>query len=103
MGLMFWGWHEHRVFLRYDRVLSSGTRPLINPGVFLHTGNSPNGANPGTFIAFAQGLGLAFEVAGVNLNPAFTGLLGGGDRGGGTEEAGSFNAAFAVGSLSVIF
>ena len=43
---------------------------LLNPALFLHEGRAPNGASPGSFIGFVQGLGLLIEDEQVSWTPA---------------------------------
>jgi hypothetical protein len=64
------GWHEAALLFRHDVPLGSRARLLVVPTLFSHWGNSPNGANPGRLVAFAQGLGVAYRSGGVSLTPS---------------------------------
>ncbi len=92
-------WHEDRLFARYDRVLNDRTRLLLSPALLRHSGESPNGRLRGHFVAASQSVGLSrgfpshYWVLGVTV------VVGRGRRTG----FGSFNSAFVVGSLGIVF
>lgn len=65
-------WSEHALYLRVDRRLAPDLSLLYNPGYFIHSGNSPNGENPGTFSAMTHGVGLQFGTGKVLLIPSVT-------------------------------
>lgn len=95
IGLSFSGWTEASLHLRRDVVLGGATRLLLTPTLFWHGGNSPNGMNPGTFVAIAQGVGLEHRLDGVSVAPSVLLVVGRVDRssyGRATTE----NTAFAV-------
>jgi hypothetical protein len=69
-GLPISGWAEHQLYARYDVVTASGTRWLWNPGVVYHTGNSPSGGNPGSFVGLVQGFGVAMGTGSTVFTPS---------------------------------
>ena len=69
-------WHEHQVFLRYDVPLKDGKRILIDPALFLHAGNSPNGENPGIFLGVVPAVGLEIPLGSNVVIPSIA-LVGG--------------------------
>jgi hypothetical protein len=98
------GWGNHQVYARYDIPLAGGTRVLWNPGVFLHAGNSPNGANPGHFLALVQGVGVEHRRERSTIVPAVALIVGRGDRQSAAEEDdGPFTAVFGAASVSITF
>ena len=99
LGLPLYPWHEHRIFLRYDKILESGNRLLYNPSVIIHSGNSPSGMQPGTFVGLTQSVGFQRRGPGSQVTSALTLVLGRGRR----NEFGTFGSAFLVGSVSVVF
>ena len=64
VGVPVTSWNEHQVYVRFDRQTEGG-RVLFNPALFLHTGNSPNGQNPGRFIGLVFAVG--YETGGNKL------------------------------------
>jgi hypothetical protein len=68
-------WREDSLFARFDRSIGAATRLLFVPSFFLHSGNSPNGQIPASFLAVAPGLGLFRSHEGgsytVSLVPVF--------------------------------
>ncbi|MGH7474970.1 MAG: hypothetical protein ACRELD_01640 [Longimicrobiales bacterium] len=103
LGVPVTGWHEHLVFMRHDIPLSSRTRILLTPTFFLHTGNSPNGQNPGTFAAFVQGLGLEHTTGNVSLTPALSAVIGWTERESYGRVAASSSTVFLVTGLGIRF
>lgn len=102
LGIPAAGWSNHQVYGRYDLVLANGTRVLVNPGVFLHVGNSPNGENPGHFLALAQGVGLEHRGERTTLVPAITLVAGRGRRSRDGDPV-DFTTVFAAASLGITF
>src|SRR6185369_6138080 len=41
LGVPGWSWRDHQLYARYDIPIAGETRVLLNPGVFLHEGQSP--------------------------------------------------------------
>jgi hypothetical protein len=103
IGLPLIGWSNHQVYARYDLPLASGTRVLINPGLFLHAGNSPNGQNPGHFLAFVQGVGVEHRGERRTVVPAVALIVGRGERDSYGQGDGPFTTVFGTASLSVTF
>lgn len=103
LGIPVIGWSSHQVYGRYDFRLADGRRVLWNPGVFLHVGNSPNGNNPGHFLALVQGVGLELRGARSTLVPALTLVAGRGERENSVEQPGPFTTVFGAASVSVTF
>src|SRR5205823_4057652 len=102
-GIPTSSWNEHSLYGRIDRPAGRHRRLLLNPGLFYHGGNSPNGANPGSFIALSQGIGLLFEGAGTSFTPGVTFVLGRLDRSSYGQLVAAKWAGFAVLSGSVMF
>jgi len=103
LGLPATGWTEHQLYGRYDVRLGKGRRLLLNPGLFYHVGNSPNGENPGHFVALVQGVGLLLEGERTSVVPALSVAAGRGKRESYSQEIGPFNSVFAVASVNVTF
>lgn len=102
VGIPVTGWNEYQLYGRYDVELENGTRVLVNPSLFYHSGNSPNGANPGRFMAFVQGIGLMYEGERITLTPAASLVFGQGMRESYGAATGSFTTVFAVVSVSAM-
>lgn len=104
LGLPVIGWGSHQVYARYDIPLAGGTRVLWNPGLFLHAGNSPNGGNPGHFLAMVQGVGVEHRGERSTIVPAVALILGRGQReSAAAEDDGPFTAVFGAASVSITF
>lgn len=80
VGIPVSGWSQHQIYGRYDFKRNDGRRFLLNPALFLHTGNSPNGENPGHVLAFVQGIGFPFEGERVSFTPALSFVVGRSER-----------------------
>lgn len=89
-------WHEIQVYGRYDAPAGENQRLLWNPSLFIVTGNSPNGANPGHIIAMIQSVGIEARGERVSFVPSASLLLGRGSRTSYSREIGPFNAFFGV-------
>jgi hypothetical protein len=89
-------WVQSQVHGRFDIPLTDHTRLLLNPGVFLQTGTSPNHKNPGTFLAFVQGIGLLMDGEHISLTPAIAIVAASGQHEG---ESGS--KVFGMASVAV--
>lgn len=100
-GIPVTGWNEYQVYGRYDLELEGGGRVLINPALFYHAGNSPNGQNPGRFFAFVNGVGLMHEGERFTFIPAASLVIGRGRRERYGEPIGPFTTVFGVVSMSV--
>jgi hypothetical protein len=101
LGVPWADWTEHRLHARFER--PAGDRSLVlNPTLYVFTGNSPNGQNPGTFVAFVQGLGLVDRRARTTVVPALAAGFGRGWRRSYGSEIGPFHAFFATASISIL-
>lgn len=70
IGLSVKGWREDALLAAYDIILGPADRLLFTSTVFRHGGNSPNGENPGSFLAFAQAIGLRHGTGRRRLTPS---------------------------------
>jgi hypothetical protein len=103
LGIPVLGWSNHQVYGRYDVPFGDRGRLLLNPGLFLHTGSSPNDETSGSFLAFVQGIGIQFEGESVVMAPAFTVGFGGGKRESSGQQIGPFTTVFGTASLNITF
>jgi hypothetical protein len=101
LGVPVTSWVQHQIYGRYDVRLANGRRLLLNPGLFYHGGNSPNGENPGHFLAFVQGVGVLLEGERTSVVPAVSVVAGRGEREGFGGEDGPFTSIFAAASVSI--
>jgi len=76
---------------------------LLNPSLFLHEGESPNGQNPGRFIGFVQGIGVLLEGARVSWTPALALVAGRAERSSYGVEYGPTTSVFGAASIGVTF
>ncbi len=102
-GLPVGGWMEHQVYARYDVKMTSGVRLLWNPGVLYHTGHSPNGENPGTFVGVVQGFGAAVGSGARVITPSVAVVWGRTARRSGATQIGPVSQVFGSAGLSVGF
>ncbi len=93
-------WSQFQLYVRHDIPLGQDRRVLLNPAVFMITGDSPNGANDATFLAFVQGIGLELMGERTSFTPAIALVAGWSDR---DVETGTGTALFATASLAVTF
>lgn len=101
LGIPITNWTEHRLYGRFER--PAGDQSLVlNPTLYVFTGNSPNGANPGTFIAFVQGVGLVDRRERTTVIPALAAGIGRGSRENYGTAIGPFTTFFATASISII-
>jgi len=101
LGVPLTGWAEHQLYGRYDVPLGNGQRLLLNPGLFYHGGHSPNGENPGHFVAVIQGVGLLLEGERTSVVPTLSIVAGRGNRESYGQEIGPFTSIFATASVNV--
>jgi hypothetical protein len=94
-------WHEHRLFGRMDVPLKQNTRLLLNSSLFLHAGNSPNGQNPGSFVAFVPAAGVQLRGRRTEAIPSVALVVGRGTRESYGTQLEPFNAVFAIVSMSL--
>ena len=98
---LFENWSEHQVYGRLDLRTGGRTRLLLNPALFVHEGRSPNGENPGSFVAFVQGVGLMIEGERVSWTPSVAVVSGRARRTSGVERLGPEWSVFGSAALSV--
>jgi hypothetical protein len=103
VGVPVLSWREHQLYARYDVPLGGSTRLLLNPAVLLHEGRSPNGANPGSFVGFVQGIGLLLEGERVSWTPAVALVGGRARRDSYGRQYGPESSVFIAASLGVDF
>ncbi|RMD94554.1 MAG: hypothetical protein D6814_14365 [Calditrichaeota bacterium] len=65
-------WASHQLFVVYERRLGENSTFCYAPGIYYHTGHSPNCMNHGSLFLLSQGLGLEFSTGLVSLTPAVT-------------------------------
>jgi len=92
-------WHELRLYGRYDIPIDEGARVLLNPAFFMLTGNSPNGANPGHFLALVQTVGIEARGERFSAVPGASLVLGRGSRTSSGNRIGPFTTLFATLSI----
>jgi hypothetical protein len=103
VGIPAFGWSNHQLYARYDLRLPDGRRVLLNPGVFLHVGNSPNGQDTGHFVELVQAVGLERRGERTTTIPALALVIGRGERESYGVREGPFTTAFGMLSISVTF
>ena len=103
LGLPFESWTEHQVYGRLDVPLGRGMRLLWNPGVFYHTGTSPNGQNPGSFLGLVQGVGMEMGDDGMTITPGLTLVLGRAERNSYGDQIGPEQRPFLSTSVAIAF
>jgi hypothetical protein len=94
-------WREHQLYGRFDVRLSENTRLLLNPALFIHEGRAPNGASPGSFVGFVQGVGLLMAGSRVSWTPAIALVAGRAQRKSYGQKYGPERSVFGAASLSV--
>jgi hypothetical protein len=99
LGIPLMSWTEHQVYARVDLRLPGRTTLLWNPGVLYHTGNSPDGSDPGRFIGLVQGVGLNFSGAAITPSAAL--VLGRAERSSNGVPIGPRWRAFATAAVSL--
>ena len=97
----FGNWREHQVYARYDVRFNDRSRLLLNPALFIHEGESPNGANPGKFVGFVQGVGILFEGRNVSWTPAVALVAGRAERTSSGQKFGPSTSVFGAASLGM--
>jgi hypothetical protein len=101
LGLPVLSWSDHEIYARYDIPIAKDSRVLLNPGVFLHEGRSPNGASSGSFLGFVQGVGLQIEGERVSWTPAVAVVAGQSRRDRYGRRDGPVSSVFATASMGV--
>lgn len=103
LGLPALSWHDHQVYARYDIPIDKKSRLLLNPGVFLSEGHSPNGQSSGSFLGVVQGVGLQIEREYVSWTPAVAVVAGQTRRDRYGNRDGPVSSVFATASLGITF
>ena len=101
VGNPFVSWRQHQVYGRVDVPLAPGRRLLLNPGLFYHSGRSPNGENPGSFLGLVQGVGIEFDYGAMSIRPAAAIVWGRAERTSFGQRYGPTTRAFGTASLGV--
>lgn len=97
------GWAMHEVYGRLDIPLSPSARLLWNPGFVYLTGNSPNGENPGSLNAIAQGVGIQFGAGNFTFTPSAALVWGRAEHVSYGEQFGPASRAFGTVAISIGF
>ena len=101
VGVPVTNWLEHQLYGRYDVRVGPTTRLLLNPALFVHHGRSPNGENPGSFVAFVQGVGLLLERERVSFTPGVALVAGRAERTSYGRRFGPEMSVFGAASIGV--
>jgi hypothetical protein len=101
VGNPFASWTQHQLYARVDVALTSRQRLLLNPALFYHSGRSPNGENPGSFLGLVQGVGVEFDMGTVSVRPAAALVWGRAERTSSGQRYGPTTKAFGTASLAV--
>ncbi|RMG36811.1 MAG: hypothetical protein D6732_07685 [Methanobacteriota archaeon] len=96
-------WYSHQIFFRYDLRLKKKLKLLLNPTLYYHTGESPNGANQGSLLFLTPSIGLALESKHVTLFPNVSLIMGKGNLNRRSEPERKFNDIFFSFSLGLSF
>lgn len=99
VGLPVQSWRQHQLYARYDIPLRERTRLLVNPGILLHEGRTPNGQTSGHFVGLVQGVGLEFMGRNVSWTPAVAVVAGQAQRRDYFARLGPERRVFAMASL----
>jgi hypothetical protein len=97
------GWSEHHLYGRLDVPLGKRGRLLVNPGLFYHAGNTPNGQIPGSFLGLVQSLGLEAGVGRIRFTPGLALVWGRAERTPYGRPIGPVWRTFAAVSLGITF
>jgi hypothetical protein len=103
LGFPLASWSLHQLHGRLDLPLGRSARVRFNPGLALLTGNSPNGANPGTMTALTGGHGLQMGVGSLVLIPSVTGVLARSERTSYGVQIGPETTAFLSFAMALAF
>lgn len=95
------GWHSHQLYFVYHKKMNDHLKVMFNPGLFYHTGQSPNGANTGSLLFFTQGIGLAIESNYITFLPGVAFIGGKGELSISDEPKRRFNDFFMTFSLAL--
>ncbi|MGH7677578.1 MAG: hypothetical protein ACRENU_03855 [Gemmatimonadaceae bacterium] len=103
IGIPMENWSQHQLYMRFNKRMNDSSTFLWNPGLVLHTGRSPNGENPGTFLGLVSGFGYEFYEKGVALTPSVSIVVSHAQHETFSESHGPEVSVFAVGGLSLTF
>lgn len=95
------GWMQRQVYGRADIPLGPRQRLLLNPGLFYHSGRSPNGENPGSFLGLVQAVGIEFDMGTLSVRPGAAVVWGRAERTSYGLRYGPTTRAFGTASLGV--
>jgi hypothetical protein len=101
LGLPVLSWHDHQIYARYDIPIDAKSRVLLNPGVFVTEGQSPNGQSSGSFLGVVQGMGLQIDGEYVSWTPAVAVVAGQSRRDRYGSRDGPTSSVFATASLGI--
>ena len=94
-------WSEHQVYLRFEKTVAENTKLLWNPGVLVHTGNSPNGDNPGTLRALVNGFGIEAASGSVAVTPSASVVWSRAEHRSGSQQHGPETRFFITAAMSM--
>ena len=104
LGIPLSSWNEHRLYARLDMPNRDGSqRFLWNPGITLHTGNSPNGQNPGSIFAITNGFGMESGSDRVRWTPSIAVVTARAGHSSYGQSQGSAWSTFAVAGIGVTY
>jgi hypothetical protein len=103
LGIPALSWRDHQIYARYDIPFDSKARVLLNPGVFVSEGQSPNGQSSGSFFGVVQGVGLQIEGEYVSWTPAMAVVAGQSRRDRYGRRDGPASSVFATASMGMTF
>lgn len=103
VGLPVWSWNQHQIYARVDFPWSESTRVLWNPGIVLHTGQSPNGENPGSLLGVVQGVGVQHGAGSTVLTPSLAVVIARATHRSAGRQYGPTTSVFVNAGMSVTF
>jgi hypothetical protein len=95
-------WRQHQLYARVDRAIAPDVKLLWNPAILVHSGNSPNGANPGSIHALVNGFGLELGTGNVAFIPSISIVASRAQHSSYGREMEREQRVFATGSMGVI-
>lgn len=103
VGIPMLSWHQHQLYARVDVPVARDVTVLWNPGIVYHTGNSPNGENPGRFLGLVQAVGVQAGSGPIRLVPSAGVVWGRASRESYGEAIGPESRFFGFGAVSLQF
>lgn len=104
LGIPVTGWAAHQMYGRFDVPLGMEATLLLNPGLYVMSGTSPNGEVSGSFVGLVQGVGVAFGAGGATFTPGLAVVSGRAHRAPGYSQPDfSSRAMFLTASIGVSF